>query len=676
MMKVNFKLSLSRSCEDKVQRTSLRAEQSNSPKFNNRKRGYVLKTLVITSLTLLLLFVISDVVFPFKIPQNYSLLITDCHGNPVYAFLNGKDKWRMECRYEELPSDVVKAIVHKEDKYFFWHFGVNPAALARAIVQNVVSGKIKSGASTITMQLARMVEPRPRTFKSKMIEALRALQLEVHYSKKEILTMYLNHVPYGGNIEGVKAASLLYFGQMPVSLSLAQVSVLASIPNDPNGLRPGVNDDALLKKRDELLLLFKKDKTFSEKTIADALNEPLQAQRRAAPMNANHYSWFLKRTHPQASLLSASIDLNKQEWLEKKVAQYAPLIRRKGAENIAVLVIRNHDRSVLAWQGSVDFYEEKYNGQVNGVRAVRSPGSTLKPLIYALSYDKGLITPKKKLLDLPVSYQGYAPQNYDGKFKGSISAEEALSLSLNIPAVSLLNEMGINTMTEALTICNFRSIEKKRNTLGLSLALGGCGCSLYELTGLYAAFADGGVYKPITLLLQQNTVVGDSIISPAAAYVVTENLTKLRRPDLPNGWELSSDIPRIAWKTGTSYGRRDAWAIGYNPDYTIGVWIGNFSGKTVSALNGAEFAVPLLFDLFSSVDTKTTGKWFVPPADMDYRLVCTENGLPPANFCSSIVVDCFKPGVSLSTTCQHLINVFVNKDSTISYCRDCHPETG
>ena len=637
---------------------------------------YVIKIITIICVTLLSLFIIAVFACPFKIPYSYSLLITDCHGNPVYAFLNIEDKWRMECRYEELPADVVKAIVHKEDKYFFWHFGINPVALVRAVVQNVASGKIKSGASTITMQLARMIEPRPRTLKSKMIEAFRAVQLEVFYSKKEILTMYLNHVPYGGNIEGVKAASLLYFGQMPVSLSLAQVSVLASIPNDPNGLRPGVNDAVLLKKRDELLLLFKKDKTFPEKVIADALSEPLQAQRRSAPMNANHYSWYLKRTYPQASLLSASIDLNKQEWLEKKVVQYAPMIRRKGAENIAVLVIRNQDRSVLAWQGSVDFYEEKYNGQVNGVRAVRSPGSTLKPLIYALAYDKGLITPKKKLLDLPVSYQGYAPQNYDGKFKGSISAEEALSLSLNIPIVSLLNEMGVNVMTEALTSCRFRSIEKRRNDLGLSLALGGCGCSLYELTGLYAAFADGGVFKPITLLQQQNPVTGDSVISPAAAYMITENLTKLRRPDLPNGWELSSDIPRIAWKTGTSYGRRDAWAIGYNPDYTIGVWIGNFSGKTVSALNGAEFAVPLLFDLFSTVDTKTTGKWFVPPADMDYRLVCTESGLPPADFCASIAVDCFKPGISTATICEHLINVFVNKDSTISYCRDCHPETG
>ena len=625
---------------------------------------------------MLLVFFIVDLSVPFRIPKDYSLLITDCHGVPVHAFLNGADKWRMECRYEELPADVVKAIVHKEDKYFFWHFGINPVALVRAVFQNSVSGEIKSGASTITMQVVRMIEPRPRTFKSKMIEMFRALQLEVHYSKKEILTIYLNHVPYGGNIEGVKAASLLYFGQMPVSLSLAQVSVLASIPNDPNGLRPGINDDALLKKREILLRKFQKDKIFPEKTITDALNEPLHIQRRSAPAFANHYSWYLKYTHPQSSLLSASIDLNKQEWLEKKVAQYAPNIRHKGAENIAVLVIRNQDRSVVAWQGSVDFYEEKYDGQVNGVCAVRSPGSTLKPLIYALSYDKGLMTPKKKLLDLPISYQGYAPQNYDGKFKGSVSAEDALSLSLNIPAVSLLNEMGVNTMIEKLTTCRFRSIEKKRNDLGLSLALGGCGCSLYELVGLYAVFANGGVYKPLILLQQENNVAGDSVVSSAAAYMITECLTRLRRPDLPNGWELSSDIPRIAWKTGTSYGRRDAWAVGYNPDYTIGVWVGNFSGKTVSALNGAEFAVPLLFDLFSSIDTKTTGKWFVPPADMDYRLVCTESGLPPADFCTSIAVDCFKPGISPSQMCEHLVNVFVNKDSTISYCRDCHPEVG
>ncbi|MDR0363737.1 MAG: penicillin-binding protein 1C [Bacteroidales bacterium] len=635
-----------------------------------------IKVILIIALSILTIILSFDLAFPVKIPENYSLLITDINGDPIHAFLNKDDKWKMECSYEELPQDVVRAIIHKEDKYFYWHFGVNPIAIIRAIFQNITSGNIKSGASTITMQVARLIEPRPRTLKSKLIEACRAIQLEMRYSKKEILAIYLNHVPYGGNIEGVKAASLLYFGKMPVAMSLSQIAVLASIPNDPNGLCPGVNDLALYQKRNQLLQRFKKDKLFSDNAIEDALNEPLLASRRAAPANAKHFAWFLKQKYPDSSLLSSSLDLAKQSWLEKKIAQYAPTIRRKGAENISVLIIRNGDRSVVAWQGSVDFQETKYNGQVDGVRAVRSPGSTLKPLIFGMAYDQGLITPKTRMLDVAVSYRGYAPKNYDGKYRGGVSAEEALALSLNVPAVNLLQELGVKAMTDKLTTCEFRSVAKKSQVLGLSLALGGCGCTLYELTGLYGVFANYGNYQPISLLQNAEKQQNDVILSSAAAYVVTESLTKLRRPDLPNGWEYFSNIPKVAWKTGTSYGRRDAWAIGYNPDYTIGIWVGNFAGNTVSELNGAEFAVPLLFELFSSIDPERSGVWFVPPEDIDYRVVCTESGLPPSDFCTSITTDCFKPGISPAGTCQHLIEVFVDTIQNISYCRDCHPEAG
>lgn len=634
------------------------------------------KAILIIALALLTTALALDLAFPVKVVENYSLLITDVDGAPVHAFLNSDDKWRIRCEYDELPEDVIKAIVHKEDKYFNWHLGVNPVAVVRAIFQNIGSGNIESGASTITMQVARLIEPRPRTFKSKFIEMFRALQLELHYSKKEILTMYLNLVPYGGNIEGVKAASLLYFGQPPVSMSIAQVAVLSSIPNDPNGLRPGVNDLALYEKRNQLLRRFKKDRLFSDEAIEDALNEPLLASRRAAPANAKHFSRYLKQRYPDSSLLSSAIDLSKQQWLENKIAQYAPAIRRKGAENIAVLMIRNSDRSVVAWQGSVDFQEAKYSGQVDGVRAVRSPGSTLKPLIFGLAYDQGLITPKTRMLDVAINYKGYAPQNYDGKYHGAVSAEEALALSLNVPSVNLLQELGVKTMTDKLAACEFRTITKKSELLGLSLALGGCGCTLYELTGLYSVFANNGAYQPISLLQNANAEKTDAILSPAAAFVVTECLTKLRRPDLPNGWEHASNIPKVAWKTGTSYGRRDAWAIGYNPEYTIGVWVGNFAGNTVSELNGAEFAVPLLFELFSGIEVEKKTSWFIPPEDIDYRVVCTESGLPPSDFCTSIASDCFKPGISPAGKCQHLMEVFVDTIENVSFCRDCHPEAG
>lgn len=636
----------------------------------------VLKTVAVVWMAFWVFVLLLNRLFPLHLPNDYSLLITDTNGEPVHAFLNNKDKWRMQCRHEELPADVVKAIIHKEDKYFYLHPGINPVAVARAVFQNARAGSIESGASTITMQVARMIEQRPRTYKSKIIEMLRALQLELLYSKQEILTTYLNNVPYGGNIEGVKAASLLYFGQMPVSLSLAQVAVLASIPNDPNGLRPGINDSMLLVKRDMLLKRFAGDKVFPQEDIEDALREPLQAYRRAAPTHAKHISWYLKQKYSGVSLLDATIDLEKQRWLEKKVVQYAPVIRRKGAENISVLIVRNRDRSIVAWQGSVDYSETQYSGQVDGVRAVRSPGSTLKPLIFGMAYDRGIITPKTRMIDVAVNYKGYAPQNYDGKHKGTVSAENALALSLNIPAVSLLNELGVKSMIAKLSLCDFQSIKKKGDLLGLSLALGGCGCTLYELAGLYSTFANSGVYQPLQLLKTDASRKTDTILSPAASYVITESLTRLRRPDLPNGWELSSNIPKVAWKTGTSYGRRDAWAVGYNPDYTIGVWIGNFAGNTVSELNGAEFAVPLLFDLFSTIDIEKSGAWFVPPADVDYRTVCTESGLPPSHFCTSITTDCYKPGISPAGTCEHLTEIFVDADETVSFCRDCHPETG
>lgn len=631
----------------------------------------------IAFLLCLLLFTSLHLAFPLPPQVQYSRMVLAQDGTLLQAYLSPDDKWRMKTELHEITPDLRRAFINKEDRFFYYHPGVNPLAIVRALLKNIVRGKTTSGASTITMQVARLLEPKKRSYANKLVEIFRALQLEWTYSKEEILQLYLNMVPYGGNVEGVKAASLLYFGRMPDKLSLAQVVTLTIVPNRPTSLALGSNSEKLLEERNRWLQTFLEDGIFDREAIADALREPLQTHREVLPSLAPHLGRWLHRTcSPSEANITTTIRTDIQRKAAEITATYAKGMSKIGVHNAAVLVVDNRTRHVLAYIGSQDFADNAHAGQVDGIRAIRSPGSALKPLLYAIAFDAGLLTPKTIISDVPVDFNGYTPENFDQKFNGYVSVTQALAYSLNVPAVKVLHELGVNRMIKALKSAQFAYISRQEKQLGLSLALGGCGVSVWEMAGLYASFANGGKFAPLQFIAAAQDATAETIVSPEAAFMVNEILTQVTRPELPSDYEHNPHVPKIAWKTGTSYGRRDAWSIGYNARYTIAVWMGNFSGIGSPELTGAGVATPLLFRLFNAIDYNQPIRWFEPPEGLQKRSVCMETGLPPSEFCNRLTTDWYVPGVSPALRCEHLKPVFIAPDGSMSYCSHCLPANG
>ncbi|HVU83990.1 MAG TPA: penicillin-binding protein 1C, partial [Puia sp.] len=453
-----------------------------------------LSGLLAAGLSFILLFCLLCLIFPLPDRVEYSTVVLDDQGKVIHAFLTRDQQWRMKTSLDEISPLLKKTILAKEDKYFYLHPGVNPIAIVKSLAGNLIHWKIRSGASTISMQVARALEPRPRTYLNKLWEIFRAEQLELKYKKDEILQLYLNLVPYGGNIQGVKAAAWFYFKKNPDHLSLAEITTLSIIPNRPSSLKIGRNNEQIVRARNHWLKKFAGQKLFSEKEIEDALKEPLDARRNPAPGAVPQLSIKLKKTG--AEVVRTHISMNMQMKLEKLVADYSRSLALKNIRNASVIVINNHTHQVVAYIGSADFRDTIDGGQVNGAAAVRQPGSTLKPLLYGLCIDRGLLSPKQVINDVAVNYQGYAPENYDKKFNGYVSMEYALEQSLNIPAVRSLERLGKDRLIQALAACRFEQIKKDQRKLGLSMILGGCGATLEELTGLYSIFASQGVYYP------------------------------------------------------------------------------------------------------------------------------------------------------------------------------------
>ena len=623
--------------------------------------------------TILLLFVVLDLLFPLPNQQEFSKEIHAKDGTLLTAYLTKDDKWRLHTELNKVSPDLIKAVLEKEDSWFYWHFGINPVSVVRALYQNIFSGEIESGASTITMQVARLLEPKKRTYLNKFIEMFRALQLEIKYSKREILELYLSLLPFGGNIEGVKSASYIYFNRPPDKLSLAQSITLAVIPNDPNALRLDRSNEEILTKRNYWIKKFKSENIFAKNDLNDALDEPIEKSRYAIPVLAPHFSQYVKNNF-DGDIINTTLDPSKQQIAENILLRNVKKVFYKGITNGAVLVIDNKNSSVVAYCGSADFYDAGSFGQVNGVTATRSPGSTLKATLYAYAFDEGNLTPQMKIEDIPTDFHGYQPENYDLKFYGNVSAEFALVNSLNIPAVKLLEKIGLNNFTTFLASSGFNQIQKQKKYLGLSMILGGCGSDLQELTRLFSAFARKGKLYSLNYISTETPSGGEQIFSEASSYLIAQILSGINRSDIVN-LSSYSKLPKFAWKTGTSYGKRDAWAIGFNPNYTIGVWMGNFNGVGSPNLSGAEVAVPLLFDLFNAIDYNSDVKWFDVPEELFTRKVCAESGLIPTQYCKNVVTDFAIKNRSTNDVCDIHKPIYVNNDETIQYCTNCLPNS-
>ena len=640
-----------------------------------------------------------DTLFPLPPLPRYSTVVTAADGTVLHAFLTPDDKWRLYTERSELTFALRKALIFKEDRWFRWHPGVNPLAVVRAAWRNLTTGRRTSGASTLTMQVARLLQPASRTYGSKLREMARALQLEWHFTKDEILQLYVNLAPYGSNVEGLKSAALLYFQKSPEVLSLAEITALVVVPNRPSSLRLGTRNAAVRAARDRWLRRFGEAGLFGKGEIADALAEPLTVRRHEAPKAAPHLSLRLAREAADAGpIIRSTLRPEMQAKTEGLVKNHVARLRALHIRNAAVLVLDNQTRTVAAYVGSADFNDPTDGGQVDGIRAVRSPGSALKPLLYATAIDRGLLTPRTQLLDVPTSFGGYEPVNFDQKFHGPVTAEFALANSLNVPAVRVLRDVTTPVLVSQLKKAGFETVKRAGPKLGLSLVLGGCGVTLEELTNLFAAFAHEGKFEKARFItgnltpgpspaercenssigspLSRRGAGGEVLVSPEAAFLTTQILSQITRPDLPNGYEYTYRLPKIAWKTGTSFGKRDAWSIGYNARFTVGVWVGNFSGEGVPELSGAALATPLLFDVFNAIDYNAPARWFGPPKGLMQRKVCALSGLPPGEFCEHSVLDAYLPGVTATPTCQHVKAVFTNASGSFSYCTRCQPDSG
>lgn len=580
-----------------------------------------------------------------------STLVFDADDELLRAFTAVDGSWRIRTKLDQISPVLQRFLIAYEDASFYWHPGVNPLAILRAYRQNKAAGRIVSGGSTITMQIARMMEPKARTWFHKIIETGRAIQLEQRYGKRRLLEIYFNIAPYGGNIEGVAAASWLYFGKEPTRLSYAEAALLAALPNSPTRLRPDLHPERARQARDKVLKIVYRKGLISKGEYEEALAEPVPVARQELPFLAPQFCQELLDQNPWEPRIYSTLNLRTQLLVERLVRDHVKGLASQGITNGAVVVIDNHKQELLAAVGSADFFNTIAQGQVNGYRAARSPGSALKPFVYALGFEKGVITPQHYLEDVPIDFRGgYAPENFDKKFNGAVSSREALARSLNVPAINVLlmlgEENGLYPMLRRIGLSTLAADDR----YGLTIALGGCEVTLIELAGLYSALANGGVYQFPKLIKDQAENLPVRLFSPGAAYLVTEILTEIRRPDLPTCWEFTS-LPKIAWKTGTSYGYRDAWSVGYNKRYTIGVWIGNFAGDGRPGLVGAEVAAPLLFDIFNEVDTGKGG-WFSQPATVGTRKVCAVSGQVPGEYCEKLVTESYLTDRSPDQKCS------------------------
>lgn len=634
------------------------------------------KVFVEVSVFLLCCFSLLNMVFPFSIEKDYSKVFYDQKGEIIFATLSKDDKWRFELREDELSDELKTLLLAKEDKHFEHHFGVNPASVFRAMVKNLMKRKTTSGASTITMQLARLLEPKKRSYANKITEVFRAFQLETRYNKAFILKSYLEKLPYGGNVEGISTASHMFYGTSLQKLNHSEAISLIIVPNRPNSLSlrnksPEALNEAvgMWKKRFQKSGIFSKD---------EELNQQPNPNWRPFPKLIPHLSRKLLRDDKKQNIFKTFIDSETQKTIQELTTNYVSNTKRLSVHNAAVLVVENKNSNVVCYVGSQDFNDNENEGQIDGVNAIRSPGSTLKPLLYGLAIDQGLVTPQTVLMDVPLDFNGYSPENFDKKFRGQVSASKALQTSLNVPAVDLLDKLGVDLFAGFLSKAGLKTVEKKKKELGLSLILGGCGVTLEEMTNLYTSLPNKGKIARLNFYTSENLPKKEPLvlISDASAYMIAEILSGISRPEFDDYSSFLENHQNICWKTGTSYGRRDAWCMGFSKHYTVGVWLGNFNNSPSPELVGLELAAPLFFQIMNHLGKGKTADWFEAPEILKTRIVCAESGLPPNETCVQLVSDYFIPAVSAYHTCNHTKKYWVDEFEKLAYCSNCLPLSG
>ena len=609
----------------------------------------------------------------FHVP--YSTVVTDRNEELLGARIASDGQWRFPPR-NTTPEKSKECLITFEDKHFYHHWGVNPFAIGRAFYQNVKNKRIVSGGSTLTMQTIRLARNESRTFREKLIEMIWATRLEFRASKEEILSMYISHAPFGGNVVGLDAAAWRYFGHSADDLSWAESAMLAVLPNAPAMIHLSKGRKTLLDKRNRLLKQLLEKKTIDSSTYELAISEPLPDEPHPLPQIAPYLvSRFYQERNGEYS--RSTINKGIQTQIEDLAERWSNEFRRSDIRNLAILVIDIPSNQVVAYCGNVHFDQKQGGNQVDVIQAPRSTGSILKPFLYYAMLQEGSLLPDMLLPDVPVNINGFTPQNFSMQFEGAVPASEALARSLNIPAVTMLQRYGVPKFHSFLQQIGLKTINRSSSHYGLSLILGGAEATLWDVTNAYAMMGRSLLQLPqrsCSLLLPTSRITESTDpFQPGAVWQTFDALKEVNRPEEID-WKSIPSMQTIAWKTGTSYGFRDAWAVGVTPRYAVGVWVGNATGEGKPGLVGAQTAGPVLFDIFNLLPSSS---WFTRPAGIFVEAeVCRKSGHLKGRFCDETDTLLVLPAGLRTEACpyHHLVTLSANESQRIyENCANTEP---
>ncbi|MDZ7878377.1 MAG: penicillin-binding protein 1C [Saprospiraceae bacterium] len=646
--------------------------------------------------------------FWFCLPQPLfddptSMVLEDKNGDLLGARIAADGQWRFPAT-QALPSTFTAALIEFEDRHFYRHAGINPLAFVRAMGQNIKNQRVVSGGSTLTMQTIRLArQNKPRSIFTKFVEAFMATRLEMTYSKAEILGLYAAHAPFGGNVVGIEAASWRYFGKNPKDLSWAESVTLAVLPNAPSLINPSKNRQALFNKRNRLLERLIEKGVLDRTTGELAKEEPLPDAPLALPQAAPHlldraFKEQIFKTGKQ-SRVRTTIDFAVQKQVASILKLHYNALINNGVHNLAAMVMNVETGNVVAYCGNVAGAGKEHGEDVDIITALRSTGSIMKPFLYAFAQQEGEILPNSMLLDIPTEMGGYHPENFAETYDGVIPARRALARSLNIPFVRLLNQYGVEKFYHQLPKLGINTFNKSPDHYGLTMILGGGESSLWQLSSAYAGMARTAKHwytldhkysrddwkSPNYLFKKEpknnlTTIVSDiqnqkseiathPVYSAAAAWLTLDAMKEVERPDAEGSWQLFENTKTIAWKTGTSFGFRDAWAIGVTPQYVVGVWVGNADGEGRPGVIGLEAAAPVLFDIFNALPTKN--EWFdAPYDDMKQIEVCRQSGYRATKLCEKDTVWASKAGEKVKACAFHQ-TIHLDKTGQFQVTSEC-----
>lgn len=613
-----------------------------------------------------------------------STVLLDKDGNLLGAKIAADGQWRFSAG-KTVPKKFEECLIQFEDRDFYSHPGISAKGIGRAIVQNAKNKRVVSGGSTLTMQLARMMRKNPpRTVTEKVIEMLLATRMEIRYNKKELLNYYASHAPYGNNVVGLEAAAWRYFGRNSEKLSWAESATLAVLPNAPGLIYPGKNHKRLLEKRNRLLKRLYEIKTIDETTYQLSLEEPLPDKPLPLPQKAPHLLSRLIKEGYRGQTIHCTLDNNLQEKATELLQAHSNILQENRIYNGAVMITSVKSGKILAYVGNTKTEDVDNSKDVDCINAPRSTGSILKPFLYAKCMEDGIITPNMLVQDIPTQFGSFSPKNFTQQYDGAVPVNKALARSLNIPMVRLLNEYGLEKFHRDLKNYGITTLHRPATHYGLSLILGGAEAKLYDLSKAYTQMAQElktGEKKDILLVNEETKklrsaksktkkVINNLQTDRACIYATFEAMVDVNRPDEDGNWRAFSSSQKVAWKTGTSFGFRDAWAIGVTPDYVVAIWVGNADGEGRPGLTGIKAAAPLLFDVFSQLPRSQS--WFnAPKQDMSKVAICRESGHRASDLCEKADT-VWVPKTSLNTTaCPYHQTIHLTKDGRWRVDSEC-----